>query len=140
MPGNHPGRMRAEIKALNQRLRTTVIHVTHGQIEAMTLADKIVDLNGGRVEEIGAPLELYDHPANVFVAGFMGSPAMNLLRASVEPDALVVAGVRVPKPGHLLPGTKVTWGPRPEHVVVGAGEPTRKRPANTVLQAARASS
>jgi multiple sugar transport system ATP-binding protein len=72
--------MRAEIKELHQRLATTTVYVTHDQIEAMTMADKIVVMNGGNVEQIGAPLELYDHPANLFVAGFIGSPAMNFVR------------------------------------------------------------
>ncbi len=71
--------MRTEIKALHQRLRTTSVYVTHDQIEAMTMADKIVVMNAGRVEQIGSPLELYDDPANLFVAGFIGSPAMNFL-------------------------------------------------------------
>src|SRR5271154_3099840 len=71
--------MRTEIKALHQRLKTTTIYVTHDQIEAMTMADKIVVMHDGRVEQIGTPLELYDRPANIFVAGFIGSPAMNFI-------------------------------------------------------------
>ena len=71
--------MRTEIKALHQRLRTTSVYVTHDQIEAMTMADKIVVMNAGKVEQVGTPLELYDNPANLFVAGFIGSPAMNFL-------------------------------------------------------------
>ena len=71
--------MRTEIKALHQRLKTTSVYVTHDQIEAMTMADKIVVMNSGRVEQVGSPLELYDDPANLFVAGFIGSPAMNFL-------------------------------------------------------------
>ena len=71
--------MRTEIKALHQRLKTTSVYVTHDQIEAMTMADKIVVMNAGKVEQIGTPLELYDNPANLFVAGFIGSPAMNFL-------------------------------------------------------------
>jgi len=71
--------MRAEIKELHQRLKVTTVYVTHDQIEAMTMADKIVVMNHGRIEQAGAPLELYDRPANLFVAGFIGSPAMNLL-------------------------------------------------------------
>jgi multiple sugar transport system ATP-binding protein len=69
--------MRTEIKELHQRLKTTSIYVTHDQIEAMTMADKIVVLKDGLIEQIGSPLELYDHPANQFVAGFIGSPSMN---------------------------------------------------------------
>ena len=74
--------MRTEIKALHQRLRTTSIYVTHDQVEAMTMAERIVVMNLGRVEQVGRPLDLYDRPANLFVAGFIGSPAMNLIEAS----------------------------------------------------------
>ena len=73
--------MRSEIKELHQRLKTTSIYVTHDQIEAMTMGDKIVVMKDGRIEQTGSPLELYDHPANLFVAGFIGSPAMNFLPA-----------------------------------------------------------
>ncbi|AYG63368.1 ABC transporter ATP-binding protein [Rhizobium jaguaris] len=92
-------KMRAEIKALHQRLKTTIVYVTHDQIEAMTMADKIVVLQGGKVEQIGTPLELYDRPRNVFVAGFLGSPAMNFL------EGRLTGG---PKPTLVLPtGTSV---------------------------------
>src|SRR5580658_3518695 len=76
--------MRAEIKALHQRLRATTVYVTHDQIEAMTMADRIVVLNGGAIEQIGAPLELYDDPDNLFVASFIGSPSMNLFSGRYE--------------------------------------------------------
>ena len=76
--------MRTEIKELHQRLKTTTIYVTHDQIEAMTMADKIVVMQAGRIEQMGAPLDLFDRPANTFVAGFIGSPAMNLLKGKVE--------------------------------------------------------
>src|SRR3954463_16043027 len=76
--------MRTEIKALHQRLTTTAIYVTHDQIEAMTMADKIVVMNAGKVEQIGSPLELYDNPVNLFVAGFIGSPAMNFVSGKVN--------------------------------------------------------
>src|ERR687883_1909233 len=76
--------MRAEIKALHQRLTTTIIYVTHDQIEAMTMADRIVVMRDGRIEQIGTPLELYDKPANMFVAGFIGSPAMNFLEGTLR--------------------------------------------------------
>src|SRR5690348_1565607 len=89
--------MRTEIKALHQRLTTTSIYVTHDQIEAMTMADKIVVMNAGKVEQIGAPLELYDNPANLFVAGFIGSPAMNFLPERRDGREVLV-GVR---PEHL---------------------------------------
>src|SRR5262249_27070973 len=76
--------MRTEIKELHQRLKTTTVYVTHDQIEAMTMADKIVVMHDGRVEQIGSPLELYDRPNNQFVAGFIGSPAMNFLHGRVK--------------------------------------------------------
>ncbi|WP_226782657.1 ABC transporter ATP-binding protein [Oceaniglobus trochenteri] len=78
--------MRTEIKALHQKFRTTTVYVTHDQIEAMTMADRIVVMNGGKIEQEGAPLELYDRPANMFVAGFLGSPAMDFLDAEYDPD------------------------------------------------------
>ena len=84
--------MRAEIKELHQRLKTTTVFVTHDQIEAMTMADKIVVMNAGRIEQIGAPLELYDRPANLFVAAFIGSPAMNLIRGSTRGGGVEAQG------------------------------------------------
>src|SRR5438046_4100656 len=95
--------MRTEIKALHLRLKTTSVYVTHDQIEAMTMADKIVVMNAGRVEQIGSPLQLYDNPANQFVAGFIGSPAMNFLtgRLARNGAGLAVAvggGVHLPIP------------------------------------------
>src|SRR5215210_7923784 len=95
--------MRTEIKALHQRLKTTSIYVTHDQIEAMTMADRIVVMNAGRVEQIGSPLELYDNPANLFVAGFIGSPAMNFIggRMARNGAGLTVAvgnGIHLPIP------------------------------------------
>src|SRR5881296_2478356 len=76
--------MRTEIKELHQRLKTTTVYVTHDQVEAMTMADKIVVMHDGVVEQVGAPLELYNDPANMFVAGFIGSPAMNFLKGTVR--------------------------------------------------------
>ncbi len=80
--------MRAEIKELHQRLKVTTVYVTHDQIEAMTMADKIVVMNGGNIEQIGRPLDLYDRPNNLFVAGFIGSPAMNLVKGTISGGAL----------------------------------------------------
>src|SRR5215203_1173369 len=89
--------MRAEIKELHQRLKTTTVYVTHDQIEAMTMADKIVVMHDGIVEQIGTPLELYDTPANQFVAGFIGSPAMNLLEGGIDGGTfLTTGGLRLP--------------------------------------------
>src|ERR1700712_1886313 len=75
--------MRGEIKALHQRLKTTTVYVTHDQVEAMTMADRIVVMRGGIVEQVGVPLELYDHPANIFVAQFIGSPSMNIMEGRI---------------------------------------------------------
>jgi multiple sugar transport system ATP-binding protein len=113
--------MRTEIKELHQRLRTTTIYVTHDQVEAMTMADKIVVMQAGRIEQIGAPLELFDRPANRFVAGFLGSPAMNMLEGkAVDGDTpgVVVDGVRLPLSGRpaIEEGREVTYGIRPEHI------------------------
>jgi multiple sugar transport system ATP-binding protein len=116
--------MRAEIKALHRRLRTTIVYVTHDQVEAMTMADQIVVLNEGRVEQMGAPLDLYDAPANVFVAGFIGSPAMNLIPGTVVATsaglAVDVAGARlsVPVGSSAEAGQAVVCGIRPEHLVL----------------------
>lgn len=110
--------MRGEIKALHQNLKTTTIYVTHDQVEAMTMADRIVVLNGGRIEQIGAPLELYDRPANRFVAGFIGSPAMNFLEGKITKDGFAISDVLLPLPSsaqnHV--GRTATYGIRPEHL------------------------
>jgi multiple sugar transport system ATP-binding protein len=113
--------MRAEIKKLHGDLKATSIYVTHDQIEAMTLADRIVAMHGGVVQQVGSPLELYDRPANLFVAGFIGSPGMNFLDASYEAGgAKLKDGTIVPLNTSLgLPnGEKVTIGIRPEHVTM----------------------
>jgi len=110
--------MRAEIKELHQRLKVTTVYVTHDQIEAMTMADKIVVMNGGNIEQAGRPLDLYDKPANLFVAGFIGSPAMNMLKGTVSGGALRM------EDGTTLPLTNgsashqgpVVYGVRPEHL------------------------
>ncbi len=110
--------MRTEIKELHQRLKTTTIYVTHDQIEAMTMADKIVVMNAGRIEQIGAPLELFDRPANLFVAGFIGSPSMNRLKGTVADGGrhVDVAGASFPAPDQRLEdGQQVVYGVRPEH-------------------------
>ena len=115
--------MRSEVRELHQRLKTTSIYVTHDQIEAMTMADRIVVMQGGYVEQIGAPLELYDHPANLFVAGFIGSPAMNLIDATIKrnggaPMAVTEDGTELPLPDNAAgkDGTAVVYGVRPEHL------------------------
>jgi multiple sugar transport system ATP-binding protein len=123
--------MRTEIKELHQRLKTTTIYVTHDQVEAMTMADKIVVMQAGRIEQAGAPLELFDRPANVFVAGFIGSPAMNLLRGTVklgDRPVVDVDGANLPfAPGpHITDGQSVIYGVRPEHLEIAEdGLPAR---------------
>ncbi|MBJ6134943.1 sn-glycerol-3-phosphate ABC transporter ATP-binding protein UgpC [Ochrobactrum sp. Q0168] len=114
--------MRAEIKSLHQKLRTTTIYVTHDQVEAMTMADKIVVMKDGFIEQVGAPLDVYDRPANVFVAGFIGSPAMNFLKGKVSKDSFITAGgVQLPLPAYAdLNGRSVIYGIRPEHMHVSA--------------------
>ncbi|NTJ66342.1 sn-glycerol-3-phosphate ABC transporter ATP-binding protein UgpC [Agrobacterium rhizogenes] len=113
--------MRVEIAKLHMELGNTMIYVTHDQTEAMTLADKIVVLRAGRIEQVGAPLQLYDDPDNVFVAGFIGSPKMNFLDAEangaqsvrcIDGTELALAKLSTP----LSPGQKVTVGIRPEHL------------------------
>ena len=119
--------MRTEITALHKRLGTTMIYVTHDQVEAMTMADKIVVLRAGRVEQIGTPLELYNHPRNRFVAGFIGSPQMNFLAGRIEaPEGsgahVVLDAAPQPSPAlrvvmsDIVGGARVLLGIRPEHV------------------------
>jgi multiple sugar transport system ATP-binding protein len=113
--------MRAEIKELHQRLRTTTVYVTHDQIEAMTMADKIVVMRDGIVEQVGAPLDLYDQPMNVFVAGFIGSPAMNLLNGRIEGGSFVAdGGLQLPLPAARAGMTNrpAVYGLRPEHITL----------------------
>src|SRR5690348_14736246 len=117
--------MRAEIKALHQRLKTTTVYVTHDQVEAMTMADRIVVMHDGRVEQIGTPLELYDAPTNLFVAGFIGSPAMNFIEAVLRREngtswAEAADGTRLPLAANRAgrDGQKVVYGARPEHIAL----------------------
>jgi multiple sugar transport system ATP-binding protein len=123
--------MRTEIKALHQGLGSTSIYVTHDQIEAMTMADKIVVMRSGRIEQAGAPLEVYDHPRNLFVAGFIGSPAMNLIQGSLRgrdghPHVETADGVALPLPTGA-PGQAeqvVFYGVRPDHLAIANGSPS----------------
>ncbi|MBB3286969.1 MULTISPECIES: sn-glycerol-3-phosphate ABC transporter ATP-binding protein UgpC [Rhizobium] len=116
--------MRSEIKQLHQRLRTTTIYVTHDQIEAMTMADRIVVMRDGYVEQIGSPLELYDRPANLFVAGFIGSPGMNLIRGKISSagplEFVADGGGRLPLPQGLdvTRGAEIIYGIRPENISI----------------------
>ena len=115
--------MRKELAALHDQIEGTMIYVTHDQVEAMTLADRIVVLNGGNVEQIGTPLELYNTPNNTFVAGFIGSPKMNMFSAEVEATTGATMKVRygrntitLPNDGNCQPGDQLTLGARPEHI------------------------
>ncbi|MEY2686951.1 MAG: hypothetical protein RL375_1149 [Pseudomonadota bacterium] len=120
--------MRTEIKELHQRLKTTSIYVTHDQIEAMTMGDQIVVMRDGHIEQTGSPLELYDRPANTFVAGFIGSPAMNFLPGTLRRSAAgatveLADGNRVPAPRTAAgaDGQPVLLGTRPEHLALVDG-------------------
>ena len=114
--------MRTEIKALHQRLRTTSVYVTHDQVEAMTMAERIVVMNLGRVEQVGRPLDLYDRPANLFVAGFIGSPAMNFIEATGRggQDAAAADGTALPLPAGaaVAEGRGLVYGVRPEDLAL----------------------
>jgi multiple sugar transport system ATP-binding protein len=138
--------MRTEIKALHQRLKTTSIYVTHDQVEAMTMADRIVVMRDGIVEQIGSPLDLYDVPANLFVAGFIGSPSMNFIPGRLRRNGAAAAveaadGTRLPVGNGITgaDGSEIVFGIRPEHFVraesglVGAVEVIEPTGADTIL-------
>jgi multiple sugar transport system ATP-binding protein len=138
--------MRTEIKELHQRLKTTTVYVTHDQIEAMTMADKIVVMHDGIVEQVGSPLELYDRPANMFVAGFIGSPAMNFFNGKIAANGVAAfetaGGVELPlaaKPQDSG-GRVAVYGVRPEHFTIaddGApGEVVVVEPTGSEIQVA----
>jgi len=114
--------MRAEIKALHQRLKTTTVYVTHDQVEAMTMADRIAVMNDGRIEQLGEPLELYDRPVNLFVAQFIGSPAMNVFEGIFKNNAVEALGHMWPVGASAgVNGQTVKYGVRPEHIDIGGG-------------------
>jgi multiple sugar transport system ATP-binding protein len=124
--------MRVELMGLHKRLGSTMVYVTHDQVEAMTMADKIVVLNQGSIEQIGGPLELYHHPANIFVAGFIGSPKMNFVKSrivaanesAVAVDLDGLGTLSLPRRGDDgLVGKPATLGIRPEHLTLGGGGP-----------------
>jgi multiple sugar transport system ATP-binding protein len=140
--------MRVELSKLHAELGTTMIYVTHDQVEAMTMADRIVVLRDGRIEQAGSPLELYNHPANRFVAGFIGSPKMNFLdarltgRGTATITVAALGGVKLDLPlrsAHRIDGDRLVLGIRPEHLVVAdSGVPmqvnlTEQLGGNTVL-------
>jgi len=122
--------MRIELSKLHSSLQTTMVYVTHDQVEAMTLAEKIVVLNDGRIEQLGSPRDLYSRPANLFVAGFIGSPRMNFLKVKVvesrfgeitaESDDFLGGTLTIPSSSHgqIASGSEATLGIRPEHLTV----------------------
>jgi len=116
--------MRVEIKRLQQELGTTSLYVTHDQVEAMTLADRLVVMNDGSVDQIGPPLDLYERPATVFVAGFIGSPAMNLIAGQLDPRGAAIGDLILPLDGRAgEPDRKVTIGLRPENLELAGDGP-----------------
>ena len=118
--------MRTELKRLHQRVRTTSVYVTHDQVEAMTMGDRIVIMNGGKIMQVATPLEAYDKPANRFVAGFIGTPPMNFFEGELRDGAVRLAGdirLQLPRPLPAEPGKKVIFGIRPEHIAVKNGKP-----------------
>jgi len=126
--------MRTEIRDLHQRINATTVYVTHDQIEAMTMADRIIVMNAAKIEQAGPPLELFDNPANIFVAGFLGSPAINFLNGIVKrgPDGLSVeleAGAALPLPNltDAMENTEITIGIRPHHLLKSADGPIKAR-------------
>jgi sn-glycerol 3-phosphate transport system ATP-binding protein len=117
--------MRFEIQKLHRRLKTTSLYVTHDQVEAMTLANRMIVMNAGRAEQIGTPMEVYENPATLFVAGFIGSPAMNFLPARADGGArftLLAGGSLVAAVGGAPAGAAVSVGLRPEHLRPAAAE------------------
>jgi len=127
-------KMRYEFAKLHEDLKTTMIYVTHDQVEAMTLADRIVVLSVGKIEQVGTPLELYEHPCNLFVAGFIGSPKMNFIEGTVVDASATHANVKLAdgaqgtvircdvEAAAARPGDKVTLGIRPEHFTIGGAQ------------------
>jgi len=125
--------MRVEIKKLHQHLKTTTIYVTHDQVEAMTLADKIVVLKGGYIQQIGTPDDIYNRPANLFVASFTGSPPMNVLDGRVAGKALTLAdGSQIPLAGDFKEDQALKLGIRPEHFSLSGSGPSLTLPVSLV--------
>lgn len=127
--------MRAEIKRLHNRLGVTSVYVTHDQVEAMTLADRIVVMNDGAIEQVGTPMELFNNPANTFVAGFLGSPPMNQLKGQLTETGAKIGDTEIGLNGHAFgqSGREVVIGIRPEHVTLTPGQNTSKLPISLDL-------
>ena len=115
--------MRTELKRLHQQVKSTMVYVTHDQIEAMTMGDRIVIMNGGRIVQVGTPLQMYNTPATRFVAGFIGTPPMNFFAGELANDGMVSLGgglkLPVPRPGLAVSaGRSISFGLRPEHIAL----------------------
>jgi sn-glycerol 3-phosphate transport system ATP-binding protein len=115
--------MRVEIKRLQQELGTTSLYVTHDQVEAMTLADRLIVMNAGNADQIGPPLDLYERPATAFVAGFIGSPAMNLVEGRIDAGGVVIGNCTLPAQHPAAAGRTALVGLRPEHLEIAADGP-----------------
>jgi multiple sugar transport system ATP-binding protein len=117
---------RTQIAELQRRLKITTVYVTHDQVEAMTMGDRVAVMRGGRLQQFASPTELYDHPANVFVAGFIGSPAMNRLDGRLTPDGITVSGASMRPPDAIMRAahghSQIVVGIRPEHLSIGDGQ------------------
>ncbi|MEM7720258.1 MAG: sn-glycerol-3-phosphate ABC transporter ATP-binding protein UgpC [Pseudomonadota bacterium] len=127
--------MRAEIKRLHNRLGVTSVYVTHDQVEAMTLADRIVVMNDGAIEQVGTPMELFNDPANTFVAGFLGSPPMNQVKGTLTETGARIGNTEITLAGKINghAGRDVVVGIRPEHVTLQAGDQTSSLPISLDL-------
>jgi multiple sugar transport system ATP-binding protein len=114
------------LKRIHQRVRTTSVYVTHDQVEAMTMGDRIVIMNGGKIMQVATPLEAYDKPANRFVAGFIGTPPMNFFEGELRDGGVRLTGdvrLQLPRPIPNQSGKNVIFGIRPEHIAVANGKP-----------------
>ena len=122
--------MRVELKRLHQQIKSTMVYVTHDQIEAMTMGDKIVIMNGGKICQVGTAMEVYEKPATRFVAGFIGTPPMNFFEGEVSGTSLkLTGGIELPLARAAAPGQKVTLGVRPEHISLRSKDNPARVPA-----------
>jgi multiple sugar transport system ATP-binding protein len=125
--------MRVELKRLHQQIKSTMIYVTHDQIEAMTMGDRIVIMNGGKIVQVGTAMDVYDRPATRFVAGFIGTPPMNFFEGEIQDGAVALTGgLKLALPRAVPTGQRVTLGVRPEHISLHPGRPNAGRVPATV--------
>ena len=125
--------MRVELKRLHQQIKSTMVYVTHDQVEAMTMGDRIVIMNGGKIVQVGTAMDVYDRPATRFVAGFIGTPPMNFFEGEIRDGGIALGGgIQLPLPRAADPGRKVTLGVRPEHISLRGGRPGAAKVPATV--------